>query len=445
MRFSSSGKRETALNCEFRSDVPMMNPSVDVTNNRLNGYGFHASGNTKIDAEGRTFIYDSENKQTEVRDQANTIVGQYFYNGDGQRIRKVVPATGETTVFVYDASNKLVAEYSTVVEPPATAKTSYLTSDHLGSPRILTDQNGATISRRDFHPFGEEISAPERTVIHGYQPDAVRQKFTGKDRDGETELDYFTARYLSSSHGRFSSPDPAPIKQRHLLNPQDLNRYLYVANNPLVFIDPDGEEKIRVIVRTFIPQKYVRAPHPNGIIRKFEGDNRDAGKPGTSRTEQIVTIETDPRRNGGSPMYGQPIRNTGVTREIGWLGVYENQSSGETLKATVSRDKNVVTVQAEGNESNPLIMGAPGITYDLKIGVQSEGADGNLTVTVNGDHDGFPAYEVLIVRPETGDNTERLVFSHDPRTTGQTAGSLIPPMEFKANSQCTQKPKQECK
>jgi hypothetical protein len=41
-----------------------------------------------------------------------SIVGQCFYNGDGQRIRKVVPSTGETTIFVYDASSKLVAEYS---------------------------------------------------------------------------------------------------------------------------------------------------------------------------------------------------------------------------------------------------------------------------------------------------------------------------------------------
>jgi hypothetical protein len=83
---------------------------------------FDNAGNTKIDAENRSFIYDSEDKQVEVRDQANTIVGQYFYNGDGQRIKKVVPSTGETTIFVYDASNKLVAEYSTIVEPQATAK-----------------------------------------------------------------------------------------------------------------------------------------------------------------------------------------------------------------------------------------------------------------------------------------------------------------------------------
>ncbi|MCV4697507.1 hypothetical protein OFB92_30840, partial [Escherichia coli] len=90
---------------------------------------------TTADPEGRTFTYDGENKQVQVTNSSG-VVGQYFYNGDGLRIKKVVPSTGETTVFVYDAFAKLVAEYSTSVEPALTAKTSYLTMDHLGSPRI---------------------------------------------------------------------------------------------------------------------------------------------------------------------------------------------------------------------------------------------------------------------------------------------------------------------
>jgi len=55
-----------------------------------------------------------------------------------------------------------------------------------------------------------------------------------------------------------------------LINPQDLNRHAYVANNPLAYIAPDGEEKIEVIVRTCIPQKTVSMLHPNGGIRTFE-------------------------------------------------------------------------------------------------------------------------------------------------------------------------------
>jgi RHS repeat-associated protein len=60
-------------------------------------------------------------------------------------------------------------------------------------------------------------------------------KFTGKERDSESNLDNFGARFDSSSLGRFMSPDHGPF---HLANQQPLNRYAYALNNPLRFIDP---------------------------------------------------------------------------------------------------------------------------------------------------------------------------------------------------------------
>ena len=160
-----------------------MRNSVDPATNKLVGYQFDNAGNTKTDANNQTFIYDAENKQVKVQNGASTI-GDYFYDGDGKRIKKYVPGTGETTIFVYDAAGKTIAEYSTVVAPTSQAKISYLTNDHLGSPRITTDAVGAVISRRDFRPFGEEIA---RT---NYGADNVRQKFTGYERDIESDLDF---------------------------------------------------------------------------------------------------------------------------------------------------------------------------------------------------------------------------------------------------------------
>ncbi len=86
----------------------------------------------------------------------------------------------------------MVAEYSTLT-PQTTPVTRYLTSDHLGSPRIITGSNGAVLSRRDFMPFGEEayIGVGNRAVGHGYTyGDSTRQKFTGYERDQETNLDF---------------------------------------------------------------------------------------------------------------------------------------------------------------------------------------------------------------------------------------------------------------
>ena len=165
-------------------------------------------------------------------------LGEYFYDGDGKRVKKVVPSTGETTVFIYDASGKLAAEYSTIVETQK-PKVSYLTTDHLGSPRIITDENGQVISRRDFQPFGEEITTSQRTPGLGYTDDTVRQKFTSYERDTETNLDFAQARYYSYGYGRFTSPDPLAASA-NVIRPQSWNRYSYSYNNPIRFTDPSG-------------------------------------------------------------------------------------------------------------------------------------------------------------------------------------------------------------
>ena len=65
-------------------------------------------------------------------------------------------------------------------------------------------------------------------------------KFTGKERDTESNLDNFGARYNSSSMGRFMSPDPMFMNDHHLYDPQELNLYSYVRNNPLSLTDPTG-------------------------------------------------------------------------------------------------------------------------------------------------------------------------------------------------------------
>ena len=149
----------------------------------------------------------------------------------------------------YDAGGKLVAEYSTTVAPQSTAQVSYLTNDRLGSPRITTDKDGKVFSRRDFLPFGEDLDGyvtAERTAAIGYGPDSVRQKFTGYERDGETELDFAKARMHNHGLGRFQSPDPVFYQISMVLDPQLFNLYTYVRNNPAKFIDPLGEE-VRVV------------------------------------------------------------------------------------------------------------------------------------------------------------------------------------------------------
>jgi len=124
----------------------------------------------------------------------------------------------------------------------------WLVTDQLGTPRLVFDKTGAlaTTKRHDYLPFGEEIGGPQvallggRTMSMGYNAvDNVRQKFTQKERDNETGLDYFGARYYSSIQGRFVSPDPL-LASGSVFGPQSWNRYSYTGNNPLRFVDPTG-------------------------------------------------------------------------------------------------------------------------------------------------------------------------------------------------------------
>jgi RHS repeat-associated protein len=92
-------------------------------------------------------------------------------------------------------------------------------------------------------PFGNNIGntrTPDCTPVVGNVPDATEHEFTGKERDAESGNDYFGARYYASSMGRFSSPDPSGLYYADMTNPQSLNLYSYVLNNPLRFVDPNG-------------------------------------------------------------------------------------------------------------------------------------------------------------------------------------------------------------
>lgn len=214
------------------------NPTISATNNRFTsgqGYTYDFAGNVITDAQGRTFAFDAENKQKEVRDVNNIVIGTYFYDGDGKRVKKV--SNTETVIFVYDALGKLVAEYEN--QTPVNPQVSYLTNDTLGSPRITTDANGNVISRRDFMPFGEEIYTAQRTQGLGYSADNVKQKFTSYERDIESELDFADARYYNFNHGRFTSVDPL-LSTGEPSDPQTWHRYAYALNNPLFYTDPTG-------------------------------------------------------------------------------------------------------------------------------------------------------------------------------------------------------------
>jgi RHS repeat-associated protein len=115
--------------------------------------------------------------------------------------------------------------------------------DHLGTPRLITRVSGDKVAYHVYYPFGEEATA--------FNQDTERMKFTGHERDLASpagtgdDLDYMHARHESPLTGRFLGTDVVEGKAGQ---PQSWNRYAYVRNNPLKFLDPDGQETASVFM-----------------------------------------------------------------------------------------------------------------------------------------------------------------------------------------------------
>jgi RHS repeat-associated protein len=231
----------TGNNFPTQSLMPTGLASFSATTNHLVGTSYDAAGNQTV-LGGNTLAYDAEGRQISAQISGSPpVTVTYAYDGLGERVTKSVEG-GITTSYVHDVFGNLAEEYTTggtAAAPPCT--TCYLSWDHLGSTRMMTDQNGNVVARHDYLPFGVEIPAgfAGRTGAWG-TADNVSAKFTGQERDTETGLDFFQARYHGSAQGRFLSPDPVGNFAASVADPQSWNMYVYARNNPLTLIDPTG-------------------------------------------------------------------------------------------------------------------------------------------------------------------------------------------------------------
>ncbi len=111
----------------------------------------------------------------------------------------------------------------------ATAAKRFFHKDHLGTPRLITDDLGGVRGRHDYYAFGQEAGDPS------LQYDDRIAKFTGHERDPLGDTDYMLGRTYAFPFNRFLTPDPAR---------DGWNLYAYVANNPIRYVDPNGESPI---------------------------------------------------------------------------------------------------------------------------------------------------------------------------------------------------------
>jgi len=226
---------------ESRNFAGCTQESLSVTalsNNQLSatGYTYDASGNMLTDGRN-TYTWNAEN-------QLKTAAGvTYTYDGDGHRVEKSNGklywyGTGSDPLMETDLSGNLTYEYiffggKRIARRDSSNNVVYYAADHLGTSRVVASSAGAILDQSDFYPFGGErvLSASSGNTY----------KFTSKERDTESNLDNFGARYDSSILGRFMSPDPIHLMKEKLTDPQQWNMYSYVRNSPLKMVDANGK------------------------------------------------------------------------------------------------------------------------------------------------------------------------------------------------------------
>src|SRR3989344_2504835 len=200
---------------------------------------YDANGN--LVSDGRyAYTYDGFNQLIRINEGGLTgpTVAEYTYGPDKERIKKVEYNNGTATTSYYPSKDVIYTENSTgisatiyyyddyvlVARKDPDGKNYFYHPNHLGSTDIVTNETGAVVEDIDYLPFGET-------------QDDDRFLFTGKEKDSESGLMYYGARYYNPSTMRLTQPD---TMLPDIYDPQQLNRYAYARNNPQTYVDPSG-------------------------------------------------------------------------------------------------------------------------------------------------------------------------------------------------------------
>lgn len=226
----------------IRGTAESMSLTVDNKNQVTTpAFTYDAAGNVTWDT-GNALKYDAESRMTPVSGAT------YTYDGDGRRVQQ----SNGTLYWVDDAfeplsvgttSGSITQDYiflngkRIAFVPLSSGNPYYYLSDHLGSDTVVASGDGKTIQwEADYFPFGAQRTVLTNLINNPYQ-------FTGYEYDSGTGYNYAVARFEAGRWGSFLSPDPYS-GNIDVTNPQTLNRYSYVGNNPLSFTDRLGLQRV---------------------------------------------------------------------------------------------------------------------------------------------------------------------------------------------------------
>jgi RHS repeat-associated protein len=324
-------------------------PSYTAGTNRAAGFLYDLVGNVLSDGRN-VYLYDGEGRLCSV---GNSLTGspsytQYVYDAEGLRVAKVFTGNTQTCAPPLNSSGQLVAgdtlQKTFLLGPGGEQVTElggsgnwvhsnvwagthltatydasslhFYVTDPLGTRRLQTYGTGVYEGVCASLPYGDN-------EICSMGDDPTEHHYTGKERDTESGNDYFGARYYSSAMGRFMSPDWSakvePVPYAKLDNPQSLNLYAYVGNNPMNRFDSDGHTcwtvlGIPVCVGAAAPLPSQPTPvtttisAPNWHYSQSSGQMKETIDVTTS-SGKAGSMQVSPTIDGGYAGHGKGLNN----------------------------------------------------------------------------------------------------------------------------------------
>jgi RHS repeat-associated protein len=265
-------------------------------------YTYDTNGNMTQESTSRHFEWDYADRMRVYRTQTDasepSVLAHYLYDAGGQRVKKLVRKQGgqvEVTVYIDG-----VFEYQRIVQggtaeenntlhvmdnqsrialvrvgnpfaSDTTPAVKYQLGDHLGSSNLVIDSTGNLVNREEYTPYGE-------TSFGSFA--RKRYRFTGKERDEESGLNYHGARYYSSWIGRWTSCDPAGLVD-------GLNLYTYVMGNPMMSRDATELAGTDCDTISSTPPTHPVSPSANNKELPKEGNSPTLGSNPDPKTDPV--------------------------------------------------------------------------------------------------------------------------------------------------------------
>jgi RHS repeat-associated protein len=340
---------------------------------------YDANGNL-LGHRGWSFTWDYRDRL--VRAEKGSMVIEYGYDYLDQRFRKKVTESGQVSQTLYlgayevlpdgETKSSVMADFgsgggmkvATVRNRNGIRDVFYVHEDHLGGASVVTNSSGQLVQEMTFAPYGD-IKVNERAGSFD-----ERSKFTGKELDNETGLVYFGARYYVPELGIWASADPLRLRVQEwtgavMRDVRAGNAYAYAVNNPLKYVDPDGECPVCLVawVAVEIADAYFTAQDVKNAVENPSPEN-----------VAIVGVTLGTSKLPGNAIFSKVSR---------WGSKFFKRTKATTefinttpVKGLVENDKMKNLLDATYKESDMLPGGTPGATrHTFETGEHVGGTD----------------------------------------------------------------------